>query len=133
MAKSKYLIAFIIFTAGLVFAGANIPQGLTVKSDGNNIVISWQAVSETNVRQYVIQRKSGNGEYVDVATVSLRSDMNYEFTDREVFKTSGSWYKYRLKIVDNDGTLSYLEQQGMISPNVSSVKRTWGSIKALFR
>ena len=59
--------------------------------------------------------------------------MNYEFTDREVFKTAGSWYKYRLQIVDNDNSYSILEQEGSISPNFSSIKRTWGSIKALFR
>lgn len=133
MTKTKYLIAFFIFTAGLIFAGANIPQGLSVRSDGNNIVIAWQSISETNLKQYVIQRKSGNGDYIDIAWVNPRPDMNYEFTDKEVFKSSGSWYKYRLKIVDNDGSSSTLEQVGMISPNISSVKRTWGSIKALFR
>lgn len=133
MQKTKYLIALLIVTAGIIFAGANIPQGLSVRSSGNNIVIAWQAVSESGVKQYIIQRKSGNGDFTDIAWINPRADMNYEFTDREVFKTSGSWYKYRLKIVDNDGTVSYLEQVGMISPNISSVKRTWGSIKALFR
>jgi len=133
MMKTKYIIALFIFTSGLMFAGANIPQGLSVRSDGNNIIIAWQAISETNLKQYIIQRKSGNGDYVDVAWINPRPDMNYEFTDREVFKTTGSWYKYRLKIVDNDGSYSTLDQVGMISPNVSSVKRTWGSIKALFR
>ena len=131
--KIKYLITFFIFTAGLLFAGANIPQGLSVRSDGNNIVITWQSISETNLKQYVVQRKSANGDYIDIAWINPRADMNYEFTDKEVFKTSGSWYKYRLKIVDNDGSSSTLEQVGMISPNISSVKRTWGSIKALFR
>lgn len=132
--KTKFLIAFLVFTAGLMFGGANIPQGLSVRSDGNNIIISWQAISETNLKQYIIQRKSGYGDYVDVAGINPRTDMNYEFIDREVFKTSASWYKYRLKIVDNDGSEpTYLDQVGMISLNLSTVKRTWGSIKALFR
>ena len=131
--KTRILIAFLIFTAGLIFAGANIPQGLNIRSDGNNIIIAWQAISETNLKQYIIQRKSGNGDYIDVVWINPRADMNYKFTDSEVFKTTGSWYKYRLKIVDNDGSATYLEQLGMISPNISSVKRTWGSIKALFR
>lgn len=132
--KTKLLIACLIFSAELIFAGANIPQGLHVRYDGNNIIIAWQAISETNLKQYIIQRKSSTGDYVDVGWINPRTDMDYEFTDREVFKTTGSWYKYRLKIVDNDGSEpTYLEQSGIISPNVSSVKRTWGSIKALFR
>lgn len=135
MTKTKYLIALFIFTAGLIFAGANIPQGLNVRSDRNNIIISWQAISESNLKHYIIQRKSGtvNSDYVDIAVISPRTDMIYEFIDREVFKTTGSWYKYRLKIVDNDKSSTYLEQEGSINPNFSTVKRTWGSLKALFR
>lgn len=132
--KSRYIIAFFIFTAGLIFAGANIPSGLKVRRNGGNITITWQAISETNLKQYIIQRKSGYGDYADVAFINPRTDMIYEFTDEDVFnKTTGNVYRYRLKIVDNDNSYSILEQEGSISPNFSSVKRTWGSIKALFR
>ncbi len=131
--KIRSLIALLLVSSGIIFAGASIPQGLSVRSDGNNIIIAWQAVSESNVKQYVVQRKSGNSEYVDIAWVNPRSDMNYEVTDKEAYKSSGTWYKYRIKIVDNDGSESFLEQAGIVSHNVSSVKRTWGSIKALFR
>ncbi|MFA7229014.1 MAG: hypothetical protein WC061_08260 [Melioribacteraceae bacterium] len=133
MMKIKYFIALVIISAGIVFAGASIPQGLSVRSDGTNIIISWSSISESNLKQYVVQRKSGNSDYVDIAWLNPRSDMNYEITDKEAYKSSGTWYKYRLKIVDNDGTESFLEQSGIVSHNVSSVKRTWGSIKALFR
>lgn len=135
MMKIKYLIALLIFTSGLIFAGANIPQGLSVRSSGNKVIIAWQAISESNVKEYIIEKKSDTGGWASVGSpITPRADMNYEFVDADVYKTTaGSWYKYRLKIVDNDGSVSYLEQVGMISPNISSVKRTWGSIKALFR
>jgi hypothetical protein len=133
MTKLKYLISLIIISAGIILAGANILGPLDVKPQGNYIVIRWQASSETNLKQYVLQRKSGFGDYSDIAWINPRSDMNYEVIDKEVFKSSSNFYKYRLKIVDNDLTESFLEQQGSINPNVSSVKRTWGSIKALFR
>ncbi len=136
MMKLKYLIALLIFTTGLIFAGANIPQGLSVRSSGNKVIIAWQAISESNVKEYVIEKKSGTGDWVSVGSpITPRADMNYEFVDADVYKTTvGSWYKYRLKIVSNDGSNpTYLEQSGTIYPNISSVKRTWGSIKALFR
>lgn len=133
MAKAKFLISLIVISAGIILAGANILGPLDVKTQGNNIIVKWQATSESNLKQYVVQRKSGNGAYADIAWVNPRADMTYEVIDREVFKTSGNFYKYQLKIVDNDGSETFLEQQGSINPNVSSVKRTWGSIKALFR
>ncbi|PKL83768.1 MAG: hypothetical protein CVV24_03365 [Ignavibacteriae bacterium HGW-Ignavibacteriae-3] len=133
MAKTKFLISLIVISAGIILAGANILGPLDVKPQGNNIIIKWQASSESNLKQYVVQRKSGNGAYTDIAWVNPRADMTYEVIDRDVFKTSGNFYKYQLKIVDNDGSETFLEQQGSINPNVSSVKRTWGSIKALFR
>jgi len=39
---------------------------------------------------------------------------------------------YRLKIVDTNGQASYSNEVS-VSHNVSGVKRTWGSIKAMFR
>ena len=131
--RIKQTISLVVLLSGILLAGALIPGGLSVRSDGNNITISWQAVSETNLKQYVIERKSGNSDYVEIAIINSNPSMKYEYVDNSVFKIIGSTYKYRLKIVDNDGSYSYLEQVGSVFHNVSSVKRTWGSIKALFR
>lgn len=132
--KTKYLISFlIIITAGLIFAGVDL-RSFTVKSSGGNVVLNWETNSETNLNYFVVLRKTVNGGYVEIGNVYPKNDRNYEYIDQTAFKTSGQLYVYKLKIVDNDGTISYSGEVNVVHNNgISSVKRTWGSIKALFR
>jgi hypothetical protein len=133
MKKSKYLIPFmLILTAGLIFAGVDL-RTFTAKSSGGNVVLNWETNSETNLNYYVIQRKTVNGGYADIGNVYPKSDRTYEYIDQTAFKTSGQVYVYRIKIVDNDQTVSYSGEVTVAHNSISSVKRTWGSIKALFR
>lgn len=130
--KSKSIIALLILSAGILLAGAQLLK-FNVRSSSGNIVVEWQTSSETNLKQFVVERKTYNGSFIEVGSVLPRADRNYEFVDQTAFKTSDQLYIYRLKIVDNDGSVSYSEEKSVAHSNVSSVKRTWGSIKALFR
>ncbi|MBE2279223.1 MAG: hypothetical protein IAE91_02440 [Ignavibacteriaceae bacterium] len=60
------------------------------------------------------------------------SNSSYSFLDEGAYKSSDVLYIYRLKIIDKDNTQAYSKE---ISVNhaVSGVKKTWGSIKAMFR
>lgn len=132
--KTKYLISFLILiTAGLIFAGVDL-RSFTVKSSGGNVVLNWDTNSETNLNYFVVLRKTVNGGYVEIGTVYPKNDRTYEYVDQTAFKTAGQLYVYKIKIVDNDGTTSYSGEVSVMHNNgISSVKRTWGSIKALFR
>ena len=131
MKKIKYFISFIILSALITYAGVNLLK-FSVRSQNGNVIVSWQTVTETNLNHFVVERKTFNGSFIVLGNVSPRSDKNYEYVDQSAFKTSDQLYVYRLKIVDNDGSVSYSEEKA-VAHNVSSVKRTWGSIKALFR
>ncbi len=131
MKKTKYFISFIILSALITYAGVNLLK-FSVRSQNGNVIVSWQTVTETNLNHFVVERKTINGSFIVLGNVSPRSDKNYEYVDQSAFKTSDQLYVYRLKIVDNDGSVSYSEEKA-VAHNVSSVKRTWGSIKALFR
>jgi len=131
MMKTRYIIAFVIISAVITFAGADILK-FSARSQSGNVVIDWQTITETNVNRFVIERKTVNGSFIEIGSVNPRSDKNYEFVDQTAFKDADQLYIYRLKIVDNDGSVSYSEEKA-VAHNVSSVKRTWGSIKALFR
>ncbi|OGV06387.1 MAG: hypothetical protein A3J84_03720 [Ignavibacteria bacterium RIFOXYA2_FULL_37_17] len=90
-------------------------------------------MAESNLNRFVVERKTVNGSFMELGNVAPRSDKNYEYVDQSAFKTSDQLYIYRLKIVDNDGSVSYSEEKA-VAHNVSNItKRTWGSIKALFR
>ncbi len=129
--KIKSTILLVIIAAGLIFAGVDLLK-FTARSSGGNIILDWQTISETNLRQFVVERKTVNGSFMEVGTVHPREDKNYEYVDQTAFKTYDQLYVYRLRIVDNDGSVSYSGEIA-VPHNVSSVKRTWGSIKALFR
>jgi len=52
--------------------------------------------------------------------------------DETAFRTTGTFYKYRITAVYSSGARSDPYEIG-VSHTVSSVRRTWGSIKAMFR
>lgn len=128
--KSKLLILFLV-TLTVIYAGVQLVS-FTAKSQNGNVILSWQTSSETNLKHFVVERKSVDGNFFDIAVVDPRGDKNYQYVDQSAFKTLDAVYSYRLRIVENDGSVSYSGIQSVYH-NVSSVKRTWGSIKALFR
>ena len=129
----RYLgTAVFLLQLNILFAGVLL-SFFHARSDGTNIIIEWQSTKETGVKDFVIERKTTNSTYVEVTRVDPKGDDNfYSFTDRSAYKTAAALYTYRLKIVDIDNSVSYSNEIS-VAHNVSSVKRTWGSIKALFR
>jgi hypothetical protein len=127
----KYTAIFLFFSISY-YAGAFLIE-FNAYSESENIVVNWQTGDENNLKHFVVTRKMENVSYSDIATVDSKgSGSFYSYIDENVYKATGSVYTYQLKIVDNDGAVSYSNEMTVMS-NVSGVKRTWGSIKALFR
>lgn len=131
MKTIRNVILFLLIFGGILLAGTDLLK-FSARSNGNNIIVSWQTSTETNLKQFVIERKTVNGSFSEIGVVYPQADKNYEFVDQTAFKATDQLYVYRLKIVDNDGSVTY-SWEVAVPHNVSSVKRTWGSIKALFR
>jgi hypothetical protein len=134
--KSKLVIRttpiLVVLMASLLFAGAMISL-FQARSDGEDVVLEWQTTQETNLKEFVVERRTPNGDFTDLSVVLPAGDNSfYSYRDESAYKTAEAFYIYRLKIVDNDNSITYSSEVS-ISHQVSSVKRTWGSIKALFR
>jgi hypothetical protein len=115
-----------------VFAGAYLDY-FHVRNDGDDAIIEWKTSQETNLKEFVIQRSTPQTQWVDIATVAPQpNNPIYSYTDKSVYKANDYIFIYRLKIVDNDLQLSY-SSAASVSLSISGVKRTWGSIKAMFR
>lgn len=117
------------------FAGAIIKDGtLQAHSDGNNVTIQWGTTEEVSLSEFVVERQAGSeGGFILIGSVAPKGNNSfYEFIDQTAFKTISSVYQYRIKIVSQDGSYTYSKTL-TVSHNVSSVKRTWGSLKAMFR
>lgn len=130
----KYLLTIFIVLAGIAEAGVIRDGTLQAKSDGNNVTVQWGTGDESLILGFEVERRSGTtGDFITVADVPKKgSNSLYEFVDKSAFKTTGTIYQYRIKILKKQGNTEY-SAIVTVSHNVSSVKRTWGSLKAMFR
>jgi hypothetical protein len=123
-----------LFLTGIVSA-AVIKGQPTARSDGSSITIHWDSDDETGIVGFEIARKVGwDGQYIVLMSSykAKGSNQPYDFVDETAFRTSGTFYKYRITAIYANGARSDPYETG-VSHTVSSVRRTWGSIKAMFR
>lgn len=134
MKRSISILAVFLLVAGTAIGGAFL-DFFNGRSDGDNIVLEWKTRSESNLQRYEIQRKAGtSGEFVTLAVVQPKgSNSLYTYVDRSAYKDAESVYVYRLKILEASSGPSSYSNEITVTHSVSSVKRTWGSIKAMFR
>ncbi|MDX9759445.1 MAG: hypothetical protein RBU27_09815 [Bacteroidota bacterium] len=134
--KKRYLgiLTALLFVTWTAIGGAFI-DFFNGRSDGDNIVLEWKTRGESNLQRFEIQRKAGtSGEFVTLTTVQPKgSNSLYTYVDRSAYKDAGSLYAYRLKILESSSGPASYSNEITVTHSVSSVKRTWGSIKAMFR
>lgn len=129
--KSKYYFIFLLFVSA-VYAGAYIDY-FHARSEGEDVRLEWKTGEELNLSKFVIERKTPQSTFAEIATVDPKgSNSYYSYLDKNAYKSTDLLFNYRLKIVDNNSIISY-SSEVTVSHNVSGVKRTWGSIKAMFR
>ncbi len=131
MKLSTIIISFLIIAT--VYAGAYI-EYFHARSESDDIRLEWQTGEEANLQKFVIERKTPQSSYTEIATITPKgNNSNYFFVDQNAYKSNDIIFIYRLKIVDNNNSATYSVDVS-VSHSISSVyKRTWGSIKAMFR
>lgn len=131
--KKGYFVFFILIPFIItLYAGAFL-RDFRGYNEGENIKIEWETAEESNLRHFIIERKNPESSYIDIATVLPKgSNSFYTYVDEGAYKLQDFIFVYRLKIVENNGQTSY-SSTITVTQNVSSFKRTWGSIKAMFR
>jgi len=128
---AKIFILFFVVTA--IYAGAFL-EYFHGRSEGEDIRLEWKTGEESNLQNFAIERKTPQSSFAEIITIQPKgSNSFYSYLDKSAYKpTSSMIFVYRLKIVDNNNQVSY-SAEITVSHNVSGVKRTWGSIKAMFR
>ncbi|HSD63405.1 MAG TPA: hypothetical protein VLB50_06385 [Ignavibacteriaceae bacterium] len=131
--KNRFTIIFIILLAiSTALAGALLDY-FHAQNDGENVKLEWKTTIESNLANFVVQRRTPDSQFFDLSTINPKGNNSvYTYTDQSAYKMTDLVFVYRLKIVDNDGSVAYSTEVS-VSPNISGVKRTWGSIKAMFR
>jgi len=132
MKKKFFQILLVLSIVGTSLAGAFM-EYFHARSEGENVKLEWKTGEESNLKNFIIERKTQQSAYVELSTISPNGDNSfYTYVDESVYKSSDYVFTYRLRIVDADQKISYSSEVS-VSPSISGVKRTWGSIKAMFR
>ncbi len=133
--KIKYFICFFVFTS-LMFSDVIKRNSFSGFSNGNEIVLRWITENENNVSKFIIERRINQNEnFISIGELNAyHTPSQYEFIDYSaLFKSSAEiLYQYRIKIIFTNSSSQYSEIIS-VSHSVSGVKKTWGSIKAMFR
>lgn len=115
----------------LVFADAVITE-FQAEPSQNRIIITWKTGEENGVQVFVVERSTNNKDFSAIGEVAPKgSNSTYEFID-ENFSEAKTVFYYRLQIKNKDGSHQFTDSLPVI-PTISSLTRTWGSIKALFK
>lgn len=139
MKKVIYISIFLIAISTLLASSLDFSR-LNARPEGDNVVIEWILGEENGVKSYEVYR-ANNGFYTKIAEKDAKGDnSNYRHIDVEAFikNVKGSQVqekielKYKLKVRYANG-ITEDSKDIEVSHNVSSVKRTWGMIKELFR
>ena len=129
---SLVMLAFCI----CAFAKADVikDNSFQVSSNSVNVTLRWMTDDESNVARFEIQRRAGvDGQFVTIGTVDPKGPSLYEFVDNNAFQKIATLYQYRIAVVFKDGSPNVYTSAISVTHTVSGVRRTWGSIKAMFR
>ena len=130
--KVVFVILAVASFVSLAFTGGIKDGSLSAFSNGSGIVVRWISDDEQDVRGYKIERRAGpDGVFMQLTDPYIAckgSGSAYEFVDNTAFRVTDNLYQYRVTTIGNGNTY-YVT----VTHNISSVRRTWGSIKAMFR
>jgi hypothetical protein len=134
----SYFNIFFIFLSFFLMLTANLNAGAVISKfegtdGGNKVILNWQSVVEISLEYYEIERSLDQNQFIKIGKVDASGPNNYTFIDRSVFKLNSHTFYYRIKLVDKDGSSTLYGKVISVKPNVSGIKHTWGSLKAMFR
>ncbi|MBI5475209.1 MAG: hypothetical protein HY964_00555 [Ignavibacteriales bacterium] len=133
----RYIFLLLLLSAVISSAEIIKTGSIFATSDGVNVNIHWVSENEQNVLGYEILRStSPSSGYLSIANLDAKGASSYIYIDNTAFKRITTLYCYRIKVKTNNGDNYFPplnEPPISVDHNVSGVRRTWGSIKALFR
>jgi len=111
------------------------PNALWAKSNGVDVTVHWSTIDETNVDHFEVLRSSGSVENFSSVGIIQKGHSPYDFIDYSALMRTTTVYQYEVVAYSTNGNLHPLQISPIVSVihTVSGVRRTWGSIKSLFR
>lgn len=132
-----------LLVTGLLILGAYLSVGAVqgvfsfVKAmpHGDEIRIEWQTSTESGIQSFEIERKSDEvPEFRRLTRVDPKgSGSTYIYIDDGAFYRSNSSKRFTYRVKAVGGQVQQYSPSISITHEVSSVRKSWGMIKELFR
>ena len=106
-----------------------------IDEEGSDLIVSWQTDQEVEVREFELQRMTRftNNQFVKIQSIEPHGvSKPYIYRDDQVFKASSEQVDYRLEVIYSNGVREQLARE-QINYTSTAIRRTWGSIKAMFQ
>ncbi|MFH1049752.1 MAG: hypothetical protein V1779_02340 [bacterium] len=135
------IIMLLSFGAISLLASDEIIESLNAKSDGKSITVEWKTSTEQDIRSFLVERAGSDQIFETIETKQAKGfPTTYTYIDESAFKIgedsektlSKNIYFYRVTIVKKDNSKIYSSVANVIH-NTSSIRRTWGMLKEMFR
>ncbi len=134
------IFIFLLVPALPSILSAEVFKGTPTRVQGSTMTIRWETSDETAASAFVVVRREfrsgGMGPWEEVGRISAsgRSSV-YVMEDRGVFKAADRILEYEVQAVNSeDRVVESVRLTTILSSGLTSAaRRTWGSIKAMFR
>lgn len=125
------LLIFLIM-GSLSSRGQNVLlNSFVLQADGADIMISWELQDESGVAEYrIFRRFEDENTLTHVVTLPNSKQNYYTYLDNNIFKQTPKVLYYELQVVVNGQIHKFTKG---LAHNPTSIQRTWGSIKSMFR
>jgi len=130
-----YIALVLILTGATMFYGRVRLSTFDISAQGNDFVVAWQSELEEDVRQFELMRRTpnSNDQFVQIYEVQAHGpNRAYGFRDSQIFKSGSDKLDYQLEAVYMNGVREIVRTQSM-NYTSTAVRRTWGSLKAMFQ
>ena len=133
--KRLSLIILLVVLTGAGVLSSNVKLNyFNVERQGNEFMISWKAEIEEDVRSYELHRKTAYAAtFSAIHSLSAHGvGKEYRFKDDQVYKAAAEQVDYRLEVVFTNGVRQQIAEK-QVNYTPTALRRTWGSIKAMFQ
>ena len=126
----KYLIILVLLAVFGVYSSTSI-LNLSADYSGGLVKIVWQSSTESNVKEFIIEKSSDGITYSRLTSESPKGSSSC-YTVFDMSPHSKTVLYYRIKVLDYDGAIQISESVN-VKVSTAGISATWGSIKAMFR
>jgi hypothetical protein len=131
--KIAILLTGFLLISSLAWAMEGALLYFQAAMQGSSVKLDWEMANESGISSYELFRKSNlEPTYKKVITLSPNGSRRYSFIDTDAnpdFSVSGQ-ITYKLTLNTSGSDVSHYTT---LSQAPSSVQRSWGSIKSMFR